>query len=242
MLVAVKDRNIHQFSQALLDHNAFRRLNGFKIDAAPTFAQQLDAIDDLIGVFGGNLEIDRIDIGKALEQNSLAFHDRLCRQRAAIAEAEDRGSVRDYRNEIALRGVIVSSSFVLGDGKDWYGDTRGVCKRKVPLGCHRLRGDDFQLARTANAVKLQGFLVSKGRPTPADKGLGGHCYSMNATGVPGRTTLADATVMTQGKAAAAIDTVIHRRGHSIITNYFKCLSVTFAAPLPKNGYGEACGK
>src|SRR5262249_43075505 len=138
--------------------------------------------------------------------------DRLCRQRAAVAEAENRGSVRDYRNEIALRGVIVSSCFVLGDGKDWYGDTRGVCKRKVPLACHRLRGDDFQLARTANGVKLGGLVVSKSRPSQAEKGLGGHCCSMNATGVPGRTTLADATVMPQGKADAAIDTVVPKQG------------------------------
>ncbi|MGA7311301.1 MAG: hypothetical protein WBX05_20375, partial [Pseudolabrys sp.] len=60
---------------------------------------------------------------------------------------------------------------------------------------------------SANAVKLQGFLVGKGGPVAASGGLGGHWYSMNATGAPTVATLADATTMTQGKAATAGGTV-----------------------------------
>ena len=55
VLVVMEDRDVHQFAQALLDHEAFRRLDVFQIDAAPAGAQQLHAIDDLVGILGSTL-------------------------------------------------------------------------------------------------------------------------------------------------------------------------------------------
>ena len=173
VLVVMEDRDVEQFAQALLDHETFRRLDVFEIDAAPALAEQLDAIDDLVGILGGHFEIDGIDIGEALEQDRLAFHHRLCRKRAAVAEAEDGGAVGDDGDEIALGRVVVGAAFVLGDREHRDGDARRIGQRQVALGRHRLGGDDFQLAGPANAVKLQGFLVGKGRPVAAG-GLGGH--------------------------------------------------------------------
>ena len=59
------------------------------------------------GVFGRDLDVDRIDVGEALEQHRLAFHHRLRSQRAEIAEAEDRRAVGDDGDEIALGGQVV---------------------------------------------------------------------------------------------------------------------------------------
>ena len=185
MLVVMEDRNVHQLAQALFDHETFWRLDVFEIDAAPALAQQLDAIDDLVGILGIDLEIDRVDIGKTLEQDSLALHHRFCRQRAAVAKAKDSGPVGDDRDKIALGGVVVGAAFILRDREDRHGDARGIGERKVALGRHWFGGDHLQFPWAANAVKLQGFLVGKGRPAAAGRGLGGHCYSMNATGIPG---------------------------------------------------------
>ena len=41
VLVVVENRNVHQVAQALLDHEAFRRLDVFEIDAAPACAEEL---------------------------------------------------------------------------------------------------------------------------------------------------------------------------------------------------------
>jgi hypothetical protein len=47
-------------------------------------------------------EIDRVDVGEALEQHRLAFHHGLGGERTAIAEPEDRGAVGDHGNEVAF--------------------------------------------------------------------------------------------------------------------------------------------
>ena len=185
VLVVVEDRNVEQFAQALLDDEALRRLDVFEVDAAPAGAEQLDAIDELVGVLGRDFEIDGIDVGEALEQHRLAFHHRLGRQRAAIAEPEDGGAVGDDGDEIALDRVVVGAARILGDGQHRHGDARRIGERQVALGRHRLGGDDLQLAGPADAVELQGFLIGEGRPVAAAGGFGGHCYSMTQPVMPG---------------------------------------------------------
>src|SRR6516165_6811844 len=107
---------------SLVDYEAFRGANILEVDAAPALAEQLDAVDDLVGVLGGNFEIDRIDVGEALEQHRLAFHHRLGRKRAAIAQAEDGRAIGDDGDEIALGGVIEGAVLVLGYGQHREGD------------------------------------------------------------------------------------------------------------------------
>jgi len=77
MLVIMKYRNIHQFAQTLFDHKAFRRLDVFQIDPTESRPQIAHGIDESVRVFGIHAKIHGIDIGKALEQGSLAFHHRL---------------------------------------------------------------------------------------------------------------------------------------------------------------------
>ena len=117
VLVVVEDRDVHQLAQALLDDEAFRRLDVFEIDAAEAGAEVAHAIDELVDVPGVDLQIDGIDVGEALEQHRLAFHHRLGGQRAQIAQAQDRGAVGDHRHQVALGRVVVGRVGILGDAQ-----------------------------------------------------------------------------------------------------------------------------
>ena len=78
-------------------------------------SQIADAVDECVDVRRIDFEIDGVDIGEALEEDRLAFHDRLRSQRAEIAQAEDRRAVGNHGNKIAARGVIVSGIGPFGD-------------------------------------------------------------------------------------------------------------------------------
>ncbi|MNS58553.1 hypothetical protein D3C72_914750 [compost metagenome] len=155
----MENGNIHQFAQAAFDDETFRRLDVFQINAAEGGAEVTHAIDELIGVFGVDLEIDGIDIGEALEQHRLAFHDRLGGERAEIAETEDGRAVGDDRHHVAARGVVVSGRRIFGDGFHRHGHSRRIGKRQIPLSRHRLGRGDFQFPRSAFRVEIQGFLI-----------------------------------------------------------------------------------
>ena len=90
MLVVVEHRDIHEFAQTLLDHEAFRRLDVFQVDPAEAGPEEADGVDEFVDVLGADLEIDTIDVGEALEQRDLAFHDGLGRDSAQVAETQDR--------------------------------------------------------------------------------------------------------------------------------------------------------
>ena len=167
VLIVVEDRDVEQLAQPLLDDEAFRRLDVLEIDPAPALAEELHAIDELVGVLGIDLEIDGVDVGKALEQHRLAFHHRLGGERAAVAQPEDGRAVGDDGDEIALGGVVVGLALVLGDCQHRNRDARRIGEREVALGRHRLGGNDFELAWPPLAVKQQRFLVGERRPRAA---------------------------------------------------------------------------
>ena len=101
VLVVVEDRDVHQLAQALLDDEALGRLDVLEIDAAERRAEISHRVDEFVRVLRADLEVDRIDVGEALEQHRLAFHHRLGGERAEIAEAEDRGAVGDHGDHVA---------------------------------------------------------------------------------------------------------------------------------------------
>ena len=121
------------------------------------------AIDELVRILGVHFEVDRVDVGEALEQHRLAFHHGLCGECAAIAEAEDRGAVGDHGNEVAFGGVVVRLALILRDGEHRNRDAGRIGEREIALRRHRLGGDDLELARPALAVKQQGLLVRERR-------------------------------------------------------------------------------
>ena len=161
MLVVMKHRNVHEFAQPLLDDETVGRLDVLEIDAAERGPEITHRIDEGIDVAGVHFEIDRIDIGKSLEQNRLAFHHRFRRQRAKIAEAENGGAVGDDRHEIALGGVVVGGVGFLGDAAHRHRHAGAVGKRQIALGRHRLGRSDFELAGLSALMKLQRLLVRK---------------------------------------------------------------------------------
>jgi hypothetical protein len=149
------DGDVHQFAQALLDDEALRRLDVLEVDAAEGGAEIAHAVDEGVGVFGVDLEVDGIDVGEALEQHRLAFHDRLRRQCAEIAEAEDGGAVGDDGDHVAAAGVVEGARGVFGDRLHRHRDARRIGQRQVALRRHRLGRHHFELARTPHGVKFQ---------------------------------------------------------------------------------------
>ena len=108
-------------------------------------------------------QVDRIDVGEALEQHRLAFHHRLGGERPEIAEAEDRRAVGDHRHHVAAGGVVEGERRVLGDRLHRHRHARRIGQRQVALGRHRLGRRDLELARPPVGVEVQGFLIGERR-------------------------------------------------------------------------------
>jgi hypothetical protein len=175
VLVVVEDRDVHDLAQALLDHEALGRLDVLQVDAPEGRREIAHAVDEGVRVLGVDLEIDRIDVGEALEQHRLALHHGLRGERAEIAEAEDRGAVRDHRHHVGARRVVVGGRRVLGDRLHRDGDAGRIGEREVPLRRHRLRRDHLELAGPALGVELQGLLIREGGTVAAEGALLVHC-------------------------------------------------------------------
>ena len=115
VLVVVEDRDVHGLLEGLLDVEALRGLDVLQVDAAEGRLQQLAGLDDLVRILGVEFDVEDVDVGKALEEDALAFHDRLAGQGAEVAEAQDGGAVGDDRHQVALGGVLVGVLGVLLD-------------------------------------------------------------------------------------------------------------------------------
>ena len=157
VLVVVEHRDVHPLAQRLLDDEAVGRGDVLEVDPAEARLEQLDALDEALRVLGLHLDVDRVDVGEALEQHRLAFHHRLGGERAEIAEAEDRGAVGDHRDEIALARVIVGAGRILGDRAHRHRDAGRISEAQVALRRHRLGGDDLDLARPPARVEFERF-------------------------------------------------------------------------------------
>ena len=101
MLVIVENRDVHALLELGFHLEAFRRLDILQVNAAKSGLQRGNDVDQLVGVRFLYLDIEHVNIGEFLEQDTLAFHDRLGGQGADVAKAQYRGAVRDHRNEIA---------------------------------------------------------------------------------------------------------------------------------------------
>ena len=89
----MEDGDVHLFLQTLFDDETLRRFDVFEVDAAKGWAHQLAGVNESLGILCIKLDIDRVHIGKAFEQNRLALHHRLGRQRAEVPQAQHRRSV-----------------------------------------------------------------------------------------------------------------------------------------------------
>ena len=162
MLIVVEDGDIQQLLEFGLDPEALRRLDVFQIDAAERDADVLDDGDDLVGIAGGDLDIDAVDIGEPFEQNRFSFHHRLGGGRPPIPETQDGRAVGDHGDQISLGGVFVGEVGILGDRQHRGGDTRGIGKGKVALRGHGLGRHHGDLPGRGIAVEGQRLLVGEG--------------------------------------------------------------------------------
>ena len=176
VLVVMEDRNVHEFAQAILDDETLRGLDVFEIDAAERGAEITHRRDEGVRVLGVDFEVDRIDVGEALEQHRLAFHHGFRGQRTEVAEPEDCSAVRNDRHHVALGRVVVRPARILVDGFDRHGDARRIGEREVALRRHGLRGDDLELAGPALGMELERFLIGDRAALGSAAFYVVHCY------------------------------------------------------------------
>ena len=133
MLVIVEYRNTAALTQLALDDKTFGRLDIFEIDAAERGFEARDDIYELFGVAFVDLDIEDVDAREFLEENSLAFHHRLGRERTDISQAEHRGAIGDDADEIAARCHVARFGGIPDDELARDRHPRRVRKREIAL-------------------------------------------------------------------------------------------------------------
>ena len=156
MLIVMKDRNIHPFLQPRLDRETFGRLDILKVDAAEGRLHQRDGFDEFFRVSGVEFDVEHVDIGEFLEEDRLALHHRLGRERADRAQAKDGGAVGDDRDQIAARGIIERQIGIGGDLHAGGGDAGRIGQREIALVDHAFGRLDPQFPRLGKAVIVEG--------------------------------------------------------------------------------------
>ena len=159
VLVVVEDGNVHLRLQPVLDEEAVRRLDVFEVDSAERRLEPPDRIGERIRVALVDLDVEHVDIGEFLEQDGLALHDRLRRQRADIAEAEHGRAVGHDRDQIGPRRVARRVARPFGDRAARLGDAGRIGERQIALVGQRLGRADRQFPRPPGLVIAQRFAV-----------------------------------------------------------------------------------
>ncbi len=168
VLVVVEHRDLHPLAALALDVEALGRLDVLEVDAAERRLERDDHVDQLVGVALVELEVEDVDAGELLEQHALAFHHRLAGERTDRAEPEDRGAVRDHRDEVGARGERRGLGRVADDLLARRGDARRIGEREVPLVEQALGRGDRDLPGLRQPVIVErcfaDFLVHGGSP------------------------------------------------------------------------------
>ena len=140
VLVVVEDRDVHLFLKALFDDETFRRLDVLKVNAAKTWPHQANGVNDFIGVLGVQLDVYGINVCETFEQNRLTLHHGLGRQRPQISHPQNGRTIRNYRYQITLGGVVIRKRRIVRDRLNGRRNTGRICQRQIPLRGHRGRG------------------------------------------------------------------------------------------------------
>jgi hypothetical protein len=116
VLVVVEHGDVELALEALLDLEAARGRDVLEVDAAEDGRDGLHDHHDLVHVLGVEAEREGVDAGELLEDERLAFHDRLGCAGADVAQAQHRGAVRHHRDRVLLDGQRVGLLGVVVDG------------------------------------------------------------------------------------------------------------------------------
>ena len=87
-----------------------------------------------------DFDVEHIHVGKALEQNRLAFHHRLAGERTDVAQAEHRRAVGHHRHQVSARRVLVGIVRILLDLQTGVGNAGSVGQAEIALRAARFGG------------------------------------------------------------------------------------------------------
>ena len=109
------------------------------------------------------VDVIGVHVRERLEEHALAFHDRLAREGADVAEPEDGGAVGNDGHEVAAPGVGIGEGRIVGDGEAGVGDAGGIGHRQVFLGEAGFDGKDFKLSRAGFLMVGEGLFLGEQR-------------------------------------------------------------------------------
>jgi len=156
VLVIMEHRDLHALAQFRLDVEAFGRLDVFEVDAAEGRLHGRDHVDQLVGVGLLQFDVEHVDAGELLEQHALAFHDRLGRQRADVAQAQHRRAVGHDADQVGARSEPAGHVRIIDDGIAGGSDTRRVGQGQVALVGEALGRHHGDLSGGRPLVVLEG--------------------------------------------------------------------------------------
>ena len=161
VLVVMEDGNVHFLFQCFFNVETLGSLDVFEVDAAEGGFHCLDHFDQLVGVGNIQVQVENVYVSETLEENSLAFHDRLAGGSADVAEAENGCSVGNNSHEVAAGRVVEGLFFVSFDFLARQGNAGCVSERKMFLGGAGFDRYDLDLSLVALAVVIQRFLLGE---------------------------------------------------------------------------------
>lgn len=160
VLVIVEYRNVQRSSQFFLDFETLGCLDVLKVDAPKRWLQQLADPNYLLRVLSRKLNIENVNISKALEEYRLPFHDRLTRGGTDVAQAQHCRAICHDGNQVCLRGVFIDQVRIAMDFKTRDSDAWCVRQAQVPLGQTRFRRRYGDLPRRRRGMVLQSVFVA----------------------------------------------------------------------------------
>ena len=147
MLVVVED-GYSQVLEAFFNFETAGRGNVLEVDAAEAGGQVADRLDDGSIVLGAKADGESVHVGKALEENGLAFHHRQGRLGADVAQAQNGGTVGYHCHGVAPVGQGVAFRLVFVNGQAYRGDAGSVGNGKLLHRLHLHLGGDTYLTPT----------------------------------------------------------------------------------------------
>ena len=155
VLVVVHHGNVEFGFQGVFDFEAFRSLDVFEVDAAERRGDTLHDFDKLLRIFFVDFDVEHIDTGVNLEEESLTFHHRLTSEGANVTEAEHSRTIRNHGHKITLARVFVSKVIIAFNFQARNCDARSISKTQIGLRAMRLGRHDLDLAGLTHGMVFE---------------------------------------------------------------------------------------
>ena len=120
-----------------------------------------DDTHELLRIAFVDLDVEHVDAGELLEQDSLALHDRFRRQRTDGAETEHRRAVRDHADQVSAARHPKDILCIRDDRFARGRNTRRISEGQVVLIDQGLGRRDRQLPRCREFVIVERRLITR---------------------------------------------------------------------------------